>query len=235
MHFLRASFAEHTHEGTLSVTANNGVVNDDEALTGNHGLQRVQLQADTELADSLRGLNEGSAHVGVLDQAVTVGDAGLFGVTNSSRNTGFGGGHDQVSFNSVFAGELTAHFYAGFVDATAGDGGVRACEVDVLEDATGGLSFCETLGTQTVLVNGDEFAGLHFTHEGRADNIKCRGFGCDNPAALQATEYEGAYTLRVACGVESVLIHEGEAESTAQGWQQVERCFFKGIEVMLCQ
>ena len=219
MHFLRASFAEHTHEGTLSVTANNGIVNNDEALTGNHRLERVQLESNTELADSLRGLNEGSAHVGVLDQAVTVGNAGLFGVTNSSRNTGFGSGHDQVSFNSVFAGKLTAHFYAGFVDATAGDGGVRASEVNVLEDATGGLSFCETLGTQTVLINGDELAGLHFTHEGRTDNIKCRGFGCDNPATLQTTEHEGAYTLRVACSVEGVLIHEGEAESTAKGRQ----------------
>ncbi len=60
MHFLRASFAEHTHEGTLSVTANNGIVNNDEALTGNHRLERVQLESNTELADSLRGLNEGS-------------------------------------------------------------------------------------------------------------------------------------------------------------------------------
>ena len=235
MHFLRASFAEHTHEGTLGVTANDGVVNDDEALTCNHRLERVQLESNTELADSLRGLNEGSTHVGVLDQTVTVGNAGLFGVTNSSRNTGFGSGHDQVSFNSVFAGKLTAHLYAGFVDATAGDGGVRASEVDVLKDAAGGLSFCETLGTQTVLVNGDEFAGLHFTHVGCADNIKCRGFGCDNPATLQTTEHEGAYTLRVACSVEGVLVHEGEAESTAQGRQQVECCFFEGIEVMLCQ
>ena len=235
MHFLRASFAEHTHEGTLSVTANDGVVNNDEALASNHGLERVQLQTDTELADGLRGLNEGSTHVSVLDQTVTVRNAGLFGVTDSSRNTGFGGGHDQVSFDGVFAGELTAHFYAGFVDATAGDGGVRASEVNVLEDTTGGLSLSEALGTQAVLVNGEEFAGLNFTHEGRADNIKCRGFGCDNPAALQATEHEGAYTLRIACGVEGVLIHEGEAEGTAQGRQQVECCFFEGIEVVLRQ
>ena len=57
----------------LGVTANDGVVNDDEALTCNHRLERVQLRSITELADSLRGLNEGSTHVGVLDQAVTVG------------------------------------------------------------------------------------------------------------------------------------------------------------------
>ena len=119
----------------------------------------------------------------------------------------------------MFAGELTAHFYAGFVDATARDGGVRASKVNVLEDTTGGLSLSEALGTQAVLVNGEEFAGLNFTHEGRADNIKCRGFGCDNPAALQATEHQRADALRVACGVEGVLIHEGEAESTAQGRQ----------------
>ena len=119
----------------------------------------------------------------------------------------------------MLTSELAAHFNAGFVDATTGDGGVRASEVNVLEDATGGLSFCETLGTQTVLINGDELAGLHFTHEGRTDNIKCRGFGGDNPATLQTTEHEGAYTLRIACSVEGVLIHEGEAESTAQGRQ----------------
>ena len=90
-HFLRACFAEHTHEGALGVTANDGVVNNDEALASNHGLERVQLQTDTELANRLRGLNEGSTHVGVLDQAVTVGNAGLFGVTDCGGNTGFGG------------------------------------------------------------------------------------------------------------------------------------------------
>ena len=126
MHFLRAGFAEHPHEGTLGVTANDGVVDDDEALAGNHGLERVELQTDTELTDGLRGLNEGSAHVSVLDQAVTVGDARLFGVTNSGGDTGFGGGHDQVSLHRVLAGELAAHFNARFVDATTGDGGVRA-------------------------------------------------------------------------------------------------------------
>ena len=126
MHFLRTGLAEHPHEGALGVTANDGVVNHNEALAGNHGLERVELQADTELTDGLRGLNEGSAHVGVLDQTVAVGDAGFFGVTNSGRDTGFGGGHDQVSLHRVLAGELTAHFNARFVDATTGNGGVRA-------------------------------------------------------------------------------------------------------------
>ena len=32
-----------------------------------------------------------------------------------------------------------------------------------------------------------------------------------------------------------MLIHEGEAESTAQGGQQVKCCFFEGIEVVLRQ
>ena len=58
MYFLCAGFAEHTHEGALGVTANDGVVNNDKALASNHRLEWVQLQTDTELADGLRGLNE---------------------------------------------------------------------------------------------------------------------------------------------------------------------------------
>ncbi len=83
----------------------------------------------------------------------------------------------------------------------------------MLEDATGGLSFCETLKTQTVLINGDRLAGLRFT-PGTRGNIKCRGFGCDNPAMLQTTEHEGDPAGRVQR--RGVLIHEGP-ESTKKG------------------
>ena len=133
------------------------------------GLQGVQLQPDAQLADGLGGLDEGPAHVGVLDQALREGDAGFLGVADGGRGAGLRHGDHEVGLTGCSRGQLAAHLHPGIVDGAAGDGGVRAGQVDVFEDAAGRRRLGETLGAHPVLVDRDEFAGLNFADEGGAD------------------------------------------------------------------
>src|SRR6185312_14937528 len=121
-------------------------------------------------------------------------------------------GDDEVSLGVVFAGQLAAHLHAGFVHRAAGDGGVRAGQVDVLKDATGRGGRGEALGADAFFVDGDELAGLDFADQGGTDGVQCGAFGSDNPAAVEAAQHEGANAVGVTGSVKRVLIHEDEAE-----------------------
>ena len=64
----------------------------------------VELEADTEVADTLLGLNEGAAYIVVADEPEAEGDAGFFSVPQSCCHSGVGDGNDDVGGNSGFAG-----------------------------------------------------------------------------------------------------------------------------------
>ena len=109
-------------------------------------------------------------------------------------------------------GQPAADLDAGGVHAAAGDGGVRAGEVDVLEDAALGLRVGEPRGAQAVRVDREQLAGLDLADEGRADDVEGRGLARDDPAALEPAEHQRVHAVRVAGGVERVLVGEDEAE-----------------------
>ena len=174
--------------------------------------QRVELQPDAELADGLRGLDERTADVGVLHQAGAEGDAGGLGVTDGRRGAGLRGRYHQVGLDRGLLRELAAHLHAGEVDVPAGDVGVGAGQVHVLEDTALGLRFRESRGAQAVLVDGDELARLDLADVGRAADVEGGGLGGDDPAALQAAEDQRADALRITGRVQGVLVHEDERE-----------------------
>ena len=158
-----------------------------------------------------RGLDERTADVGVLHQAGAVRDAAGLGVADGGGGAGLRGRYDQVGVGRGLLGELAAHLDAGEVDVPAGDVGVGAGQVDVLEDTALGLCFRESGGAQAVLVDGDDLARLDLADEAGAADVEGGGLAGDDPAALQAAEDQRADALRVAGGVERVLVHEDEA------------------------
>ena len=94
---------------------------------------RVELEADAELAQRLGGLDEGPAHVGVLDQPLAVGDAGGLGVADGGGRAGLGGGDDQVGLDGVLAGQGRTHGVA------RGDNGPTLLLKIVREPFAGGI------------------------------------------------------------------------------------------------
>ena len=109
-----------------------------------------------------------------------------------------------------------AHLHARGVHVAAGDGGVRAGQVDVLEDAALGPRLGEALGAQAVLVDRDQLAGLDLADEARADGVQRGLLGGHHPAAVQPAEHQRPHALRVARRVERGLVHEDQGEGAAQ-------------------
>ena len=145
------------------------------------------------------------------------------GVADRGRGAGLRHRDDQVGLDRVLLGQPAADLDAGGVHAAAGDRGVGAGQVDVLEDAALGLGGGEALAAQAVLVDRDELARLDLADEGGADDVQRRGLAGDHPAALEPAEHQRAHALRVAGGVEGVLVHEHEAERAAQLRQHLHR------------
>ena len=229
MYLGGAGLTEHPDQRTLGVAAHDRVVHHDQPLAGDHFAQRVQLEPDTQLADGLAGLDEGTPHVGVLDQALAVGDAGLLGVADGGRSTRLGHRDDQVRGDRVLAGQPAAHVQPGGVHRPAGDRGVRSGQVDVLEDAPGRSGVGEPERAQPVGVDGDHLAGFDLADEGCADDVQARRLAADHPATVQAAEHERVDAVGVAGRVERGLVHEHQAERTPQVPQHLQRGGLHGV------
>ena len=102
------------------------------------------------------------------------------------------------------------------MDVAAGDGGVGAGEVDVLEDAALGVRLGEPVGAQAVLVDDDELARLDLADDAGADGGERGVLAGDDPAALEPAQDQRADALRVAGGVQGVLVHEDEREGALE-------------------
>ena len=226
---------EHPHDGALGVAADDRVVHHHHALAADHGFEGVELEPDAELAQRLRGLDERAAHVGVLDEAVREGDAGFLGVTHSRGGARFRHRDDDVRFLGVFAGQLAAHFHAGFVHRAARNGGVRAGEVNVFENAAGRRRLGEALRADAVLVDRDELAGFDFADEAGADGGEGGLLGGNHPAAFQPAQAQRADAVGVAGRVEGALIHEDEAEAALDLGQQLHGGLLEGLALFALQ
>ncbi len=101
VHLHRAGLAQHPDQRALGVAAHDRVVHHDQPLAPDDVAQRVELEPDAELPDGLRGLDEGAPDVGVLDQALAVGDAGALGVADRGRGAGLRRRDDQVGLDRV--------------------------------------------------------------------------------------------------------------------------------------
>ena len=135
--FLRAGGAHHADDLAAGGAADDGVVDEDDALAFEQIAHRVELELDAEVAHALLRLDEGAADVVVADEAEVEGDAALCGIAERSGDAGVGHGHDEVGGHAGFARELAAHLLAALLHPAAEDAAVRAGEVDVLEDAAG--------------------------------------------------------------------------------------------------
>ena len=109
------------------------------------------------------------------------------------------------------------------VDDTVGPG-----EVDVFEDATLGRGLGEARAADAVGVDGEQFARLDLTDVGRADDVEGCGLGRHHPSAVETTEAQWPDTVRIARRVQRVLVHEGQAERTPKGREQLHRGLLDG-------
>ena len=220
VHLGRPRLAQHGHDGPLGVAAHDRVVHHDHPLAGDHLPQRVQLEPDAALPDGLAGLDERPAHVGVLDQALPVGDAAGLGVPDGRRRAGLGHRDDQVGLDRVLGGQPPADLDPGGLHAAARDGGVRAGQVDVLEQAARRVRPGEAPRPDPALVDGDQLARLDLADERGAHDVQRRGLAGHHPAAASWPSTSGPEALRVAGRVQGVLVHEHQRVGAAHQRQR---------------
>ena len=162
--------------------------------------------------------------VRVLHQAGAVRDAGLPRRSRSRPGCPTPGtGITRSASTGCSLASRAADLDPGRVDVAAGDRGVRAGQVDVLEEAALGLRRGEPGGPQPVLVDGDQLARLDLADEAGADDVQRGGLAGHHPAALHPAQHQRADALGVAGRVQRVLVHEDEAERAAQRRQHLQR------------
>ena len=177
-----------------------------------------------QLADGLARLDERPADVGVLDQALPVRDAA--GLRRSRWPPGVpdsGTGMTRSASTGCSAASRRPTSTRVGLHAAAGDRGVRAGEVDVLEQAALRLGGREAVRAQAVLVDRDQLARLDLADEGRADDVQRGGLAGHHPAAVEPAEHQRAEALRVARRVQRVLVHEDQRERAPHQRQRSER------------
>ena len=107
-------------------------------------------------------------------------------------------------------------------DAAPADRRVGAGQVHVLEDAGVGAAHGEAARVHARRVDRNELAGFDLAHEGRATQVQGGGLGGDNPAGGQAAQHERAVAVRVARGVQRVLVHEDQGERALDARQHLQ-------------
>ena len=185
MDLARTGVAKHPHQLHHGGAAHDGVVDDHQALAGDVVLEGVQLHAHAHGAQLLRGLDERTGHVAVLDETLAVAQSQLMGKALCRRHTGVRHADDHIHVGRRLASELTAHVVAAGVHGLAVHDAVRASEVDLLEDALGALQHGghALLGHQALGADAQDLARAHVAHVLRTHDVERAGLAGDHPTA----------------------------------------------------
>src|ERR1700722_4101662 len=178
--FAGASFADHADNFAAGGAADDGIVNENDALAFDESADGIEFQLHAEIADGLRWLDERAADVVIANQAHAKRNFRFQCVADGGGHAGIRNRHDDVGVNGMFAREKAAEGFAAFVDAATKNNAVRAREIDMLENALlHGLFRREVDGLDTRARDAHHFAGLDFADVLGVKQIERAGFGSD--------------------------------------------------------
>ena len=90
-----------------------------------------------KVAQALVRRDEGTVNIAVLNESLSVGNAGDFRVSYGMRYTGLGNRDDQVGVDRGLLGQQVAHSLASHIDIASVDVAIRTGKVDEFKDAHG--------------------------------------------------------------------------------------------------
>src|SRR5271156_5743365 len=119
MNFLGSGRTHHAHDLAAGGAADDGVVDQNDALALKQIAHRIQLELYPEVAHALLRLNERAPHIVVADETEVERDSTLRRISQGGRNSGVWYRYDQVGIDRRFNGQATAHLLAaGLYPAT---------------------------------------------------------------------------------------------------------------------
>ena len=174
----RACIKDHVLDLAAGGPAHDGIVDQDHPLALDERAVDVQLQPHAHVADLLRRLDEGAAHVLIADDPHAEGDAAFGGKADGGGGAAVGDGADQIGLHRRLARQFHADLAAGFIDRTAAEDRIGAREIDVFEDAESAFGRGERVGGgDGAVLDHHHLARLDLAHELRADDVQRAGFG----------------------------------------------------------
>src|SRR5260221_2944595 len=220
VNFFGAGFAHHADELAAGGAADDGIVNEDNALSGDEFADGIEFQLYAEIADGLRRFDESAADVVIAYEAHAEWNAGFEREADGGGDAGVWDGDDHIGFDGVFLGEEASEHFAAVGDRAGGDDAIWAREIDVLENAVlvrlrrGGAN-----GFDARAGDADHFAGFDFADIGGVEKIEGACFGGDDPGVgaigrRKFAEDERAEAAGIADCVEFVLGEDKERVGT---------------------
>ncbi len=170
-------------------------------------MDRVQLEANAEVADRLGRLDEGAADVVTPNETELERKPCGFGVSERGRDAAIGNRDDQIGLDRLVFPQGASHAFAGVVDADSVERGIGAGKVDVLEDAhvsTLGVGAKRSKAPKARLVDHDHLPRVDVANELGTDQLKRRRLRRDDVRAVELSEAERAKSVRVPHGDELV-------------------------------
>jgi len=217
VHFGGAGVAQQLHQRPGSGAADQRIVDHHHSLAGEVLRECVELECHAALAEVLGGLDERSADVAVLDEAVVVLDACRSAVPDGRRDGAVGHGDHDIGVDAGLDGQLLTQSLADVVHVAAGPHAVGATEVDELERAASGRGAgCERLAASELgALQRDDLAGLHLVDLDAPERVEGTGLGGDRVATMrQAAHAHRAEAPRVANGDDPVVDDEDQGVRT---------------------
>ncbi len=130
MHLAGPRGTDHLDDFSGCRPAHQGIINHDHPLAFDNLADRVQLELDAEVPDRLLGLDEGSSHVVIADQAQLEGYPGFLSIAHRRRDAGIRHGNHHVGIDMVLPCQLPAKLLANLVYLLTENGAVRTGKID---------------------------------------------------------------------------------------------------------
>ena len=198
--------AHHPHDLDAGRAAHDRIVDQHDALAGDHRAVGVVLQAHAEFADRLGRLDEGPPDIMVADDAEFERQTAAARVADRRRHAGIGHRHHDVGVGRRLAREFLAHRLARIVDRTAVDDRIGPGEIDVFEDAgPRRLAGQGEEALHAVGVDHHDLAVLDVADEPGADDVERAGLRAQDRTAVEFAEHQRADAERIA-GADQLLV-----------------------------
>src|SRR5215471_4175282 len=199
MNFFRAGGAHHLYDFPARRAADDGIVDQDHALSGQQFADGVELHLDAEVPDLRFWFDEGSADVVITDQSESEWNSRFLRIANRRRNAGVRNGDNQIGFDWIFLSQDPPHLIAASLDRPTEHHAVGPREINVLEDALREARRVKGFdGFQLFAADLDNFSRFDFTHIRGADEIEGTAFGCEHIRAVEFPDIQRPEAVRIA-------------------------------------
>ena len=184
MHFLRTCIAQHLHNEVAGRTADDGIVDHDDAFSCDCLFQHIQFYFYRRNTAALFRLDEGTSHIRVLHKRRSVWDSRLHRIAKCCSITGFRHTDHEIGIDRGIDRQTAACVNAGMINAHTVKHTIRSCKVNIFKDTS--CLFLRIrqahalIGVDSVLGDRYDLTRLHIADKFRVNRCQGAALGCQD-------------------------------------------------------